>query len=85
MSTERRLVLATRPCRCSCPCPAAHRAPYAPSVTCLETMPAGSTVGVTLIDGTYVSARCLPCATASGWADVIHATLVRAGTAEVAP
>jgi hypothetical protein len=85
MSTERRLVVATRSCRCSCPCPAAHRDPYR-GVTCKGTMPAGSTVGVTLIDGVYVSARCLPCATASGWPVEIHAPLVTAGTAaEVAP
>jgi hypothetical protein len=67
VSTERRLVVATQSCRCWCPCAVTHSGPLAPIVTCLETMRAGSTVGVTLIDGECISARCLPCAMAAGW------------------
>jgi hypothetical protein len=64
MSTERRLVVAAVPCRCSCACAAVHC--WTP-VACKGTMPAGSTVGVLLVDGKPVGARCLPCAMAMGW------------------
>jgi hypothetical protein len=67
MSLERRLVIAIRPCQCSCPCAVVHRKPYGPTVRCMETMSVGSAVGVALIDGRVVGTRCLPCAMASGW------------------
>jgi hypothetical protein len=67
MTLEHRLVIATRPCQCSCPCVVMHRKPYGPTVKCMETMPVGGTVGVALIDGRHIGTRCLPCAMASGW------------------
>ncbi len=81
MSVERRLVIATRSCRCSCPCAVAHGGPLAPRVRCKGTMLAGSTVGVTLLDGQFKAMRCLPCAMASDWPAMKPAPMVMSATA----
>jgi hypothetical protein len=74
-------VLATRPCRCSCPCAVAHGGPLAPKVVCRGTMPTGSAVGVTILDGEQIAVRCLPCALASGWRAETPMPMVMAETA----
>ncbi len=85
MSVDRRLVVATRSSYCSCPCAVAHSGPFAPRVTCKVNMPAGSTVGVTLLDGKWIATRCLPCAMASGWPAEMHGLQLRAVDARAPP
>jgi hypothetical protein len=49
-------------------------------------MPAGSTVGATILDGQHIAMRCLPCAMASGWpAETPTPIVMGAPAAEVAP
>lgn len=67
MNTEYRLEVSEHAIQCSCPCSAVHHGPYAPSVRCEDTVPAGRQFGVMVLDGRVIVRRCQPCATAAGW------------------